>query len=106
MVVFVGDRDWQHDTARFGMHVGHNGRMEPAYDFKLALTRVIERTRGPAVELLTLEDAARFIGQMQRWQTGAAALGFCGRAVVEGGADQEEMAHRDGNGADAACVAG
>jgi hypothetical protein len=43
-------------------------RQPPAYDFKLALTRVIEPTRGPAVELLTLQDAARFIGQMKPWR--------------------------------------
>jgi hypothetical protein len=28
----------------------------PAYDFKLALTRVIESTGGPGAELATLED--------------------------------------------------
>jgi hypothetical protein len=39
-----------------------------AYDFKLALTRVIEPTGGPGAELATLEDAARFIGQMKPWR--------------------------------------
>ena len=39
--------------------------MPPAYDFKLALTRVIEPTGGPSVELATLEDAARFIALMK-----------------------------------------
>jgi hypothetical protein len=33
--------------------VGHNAGMPPAYDFKLALTRVIEPTGGPGVELAT-----------------------------------------------------
>jgi hypothetical protein len=37
--------------------------MPPAYDFKLALTRVIEPTEGPGAELATLEDAARFVGR-------------------------------------------
>jgi hypothetical protein len=35
--------------------VGHNVGMAPAYDFKLALTRVIEPTGGPGAELATLE---------------------------------------------------
>ena len=35
-----------------------------AYDFKLALTRVIEPTGGPGAELATLEDAAK----MKPWQ--------------------------------------
>jgi hypothetical protein len=34
----------------------------PAYDFKLALTRVIEPTGRPGTELATLEDTARFVG--------------------------------------------
>jgi hypothetical protein len=42
--------------------------MLPAYDFNLALTRVIEPTRGPRAELATLQDAARFIGQMKPWR--------------------------------------
>jgi hypothetical protein len=48
--------------------MSHNVRMAPAYDFKLALTRVIEPTRGPGAELATLQDAARFIGQMKPWR--------------------------------------
>ena len=35
--------------------------MAHAANFKLALTRTIKPTAGPAVELATLEDAARFI---------------------------------------------
>jgi hypothetical protein len=41
--------------------------MPPAYDFKLALTRVIEPTGGPGAELTTMEDAARFVGLMKAW---------------------------------------
>jgi hypothetical protein len=48
--------------------MGHNARMPPACDFKLALTRVIEPTGGPGVELATLEDAARFMGHMRPWR--------------------------------------
>ena len=39
--------------------VGHNAIMARAHDFKRALTRAIEPTGGPGVELATLEDAAR-----------------------------------------------
>jgi hypothetical protein len=39
--------------------------MAPVQDFKLALTRVIEPTGGPGVELATLEDAARFVGLLR-----------------------------------------
>ena len=39
--------------------------MSEAHDFKLALTRVIEPTGGPGAELVTLEDAARFMGKMR-----------------------------------------
>jgi len=59
----------------FDVRVSHNVRMAPAYDFKLALTRLIEPTGGPGIELGTLEDV--------RWSNktmapGAAALVFCG----------------------------
>ena len=53
----------------------HSARMLPAYDFKLALTRVIEPTRGPGAELATLQDVARFIGQMKpHWDFAAELL--------------------------------
>jgi hypothetical protein len=55
--------------------------MPPAYDFKLALTRVIEPTGGPGAGLATLEDAARFVGLMKprrqarpHWDFAAALL--------------------------------
>ena len=41
--------------------------MPPAYDFKLALTRVIKPAGGPGVEPATLEDAALFVGRMKTW---------------------------------------
>jgi hypothetical protein len=37
--------------------------MAPDHDFKLKLTRPIEPTGGPGIELVTLADAARFVGQ-------------------------------------------
>ena len=42
--------------------------MAPAYDFKLALTRVIKPTGGPGAELATLEDAAKLVGAMTAWR--------------------------------------
>jgi hypothetical protein len=42
--------------------------MAHAPNFKLALTRTIEPTGGPGVELLTIEDAARFLGNMKPWR--------------------------------------
>ena len=48
--------------------MSHNVRMAPAYDFKLALTRVIEPTGGPGAEFSTLEDAARFVGLIRPWR--------------------------------------
>jgi hypothetical protein len=37
-------------------------------DFKLALTRVIEPTARPGVELATLKDAAKFVGAIRPWR--------------------------------------
>ena len=51
----------------FDAQVSHNARVAPAYDFKLALTRVIEPTGGPGAELATSEDA-RFVGLMRPWR--------------------------------------
>jgi hypothetical protein len=52
-----------------------------AYDFKPALTRLIEPTGGPGAELATLEDAARFVGLMKPWRRrdsiGISPLGCC-----------------------------
>jgi hypothetical protein len=39
--------------------------MARAHDFNRALTRTIEPTGGPGVELATLEDAARFVGLLR-----------------------------------------
>jgi hypothetical protein len=38
------------------------------HDFSLKLTRVIEPKGGTGVELATLEDAARFMGNMRPWR--------------------------------------
>jgi hypothetical protein len=62
--------------------VGHNAGMPPAYDFKLALTRVIEPTAAPGVELATLADA--ICRAATALVSGATALGFRSRPVAEG----------------------
>jgi hypothetical protein len=70
-----------HRDPRSSVRVVHNADMLPAYDFKLALTRVIEATRGPRAELATLQDAARFIGQMKSWRQ-ARPRDFIGSNIV------------------------
>jgi len=63
--------------------VGHNAGMPPAYDFKLALTRVIEPTGGPGAELATLEDAARFVGLMKPWREAQLHWGFAAELLLK-----------------------
>jgi hypothetical protein len=41
---------------------------KPKANFSLELTRVIEPTGGPDVELTTLADAARFVGLLKPWR--------------------------------------
>jgi hypothetical protein len=69
--------------------MSHNARM-PAYDFKLALTRVIEPTGGPGAELATLEDAARFVGLMKPWRQARPHWDFAAPAAAEGCGDDRE----------------
>ena len=64
--------------------------MLPAYDFKLALTRVIEPTRGPRAELATLQDAARFIGQMKPWRQARPYWDFAADLLLEAAATSDE----------------
>jgi hypothetical protein len=64
--------------------------MPPAYDFKLALTRVIEMARGPRAELATLQDAARFIGQMKPWRQARPHWDFAAEPLLKAAATREE----------------
>jgi hypothetical protein len=65
--------------------------MPPAYDFKLALTRAIEPTGGPGAELATLEDAARFIGQMKPWRQSASVhWDFAAELLLKAAKTREE----------------
>jgi hypothetical protein len=61
------------------------------HDFSLKLTRVIEPKGGTGVELATLEDAARFMGEHAALATGT--LGVCGGA----GAHRRRHGRRGGH---------
>jgi hypothetical protein len=62
--------------------------MTPEYDFKPALTRVIEPTGGPGAELATLEDAARFVGLMKPWRQVRPHWDFAAELFAESGVDR------------------
>jgi hypothetical protein len=64
--------------------------MPPAYDFKLALTRVIEPTGGPGAELATIEDAARFVGLMKPWRHSRPHWDFAAELLLKAAATREE----------------
>ena len=70
--------------------LGHNAGMLAAHDFKLALTRVIEPTRGPGAELATLQDAARFVGQMKPWRQARPHWDFAAELLLKAAATREE----------------
>ena len=65
-------------------------RMAPAYDFKLALTRVIEPTGGPGAELATLENAARFVGLMRSWRQARPHWDFAAELLLKAAQTKEE----------------
>ena len=65
-------------------------RMSRAHDFKLALTRVIEPTRGPGAELVTLEDAARFVGLMKPWRQARPHWDFAAELLLTAAETREE----------------
>jgi hypothetical protein len=71
------------------MQLGHNAGM-PAYDFKLALTRVIEPTGGPGAELATLEDATRFVGLMKPWRQSRPHWDFAAELLLKAAETREE----------------
>ena len=64
--------------------------MRPAYDFKLALTRVIEPTGGPGAELATLEDAARFVGLMKPWRHARPHWDFAAELLLKAAETRKE----------------
>ena len=70
--------------------MGHNAVMLPAYGFKLALTRVIEPTGGPGVEVATLEDAARFMGHMRPWRQARPHWDYAAELVLVAATTGEE----------------
>jgi hypothetical protein len=56
--------------------------MAHASNFKLALTRVIVPTGGPAAELTTLEDAARCVGLLLSWRQGRPHWDFAAELLL------------------------
>jgi hypothetical protein len=64
--------------------------LTPAYDFKLALTRVIGPTGGPGAELATLEDAARFVGLMRPWRQARLHWDFAAELLLKAAQTKEE----------------
>ena len=64
--------------------------MPPAYDFTLALMRVIEPTGGPGAELATLEDAARFVGLMRPWHQARPHWDFAAELLLKAAQTGEE----------------
>jgi hypothetical protein len=64
--------------------------MAPAYDFKLALTRVIEPTGGPGAELAAFEDAARFVGLMRPWHQARPHWDFAAELLLKAAQTKEE----------------
>ena len=67
----------------FDVQVSQNAGMVPAYDFKLALTRVIKPTGGPGAELATLEDAARFVGRMRPFRQARPHWDFAAERILK-----------------------
>ena len=62
---------------------------QPAYDFKLALTRVIKPTGGPDAEVATLEDAARFVGLMRPWRQARPHWDFAAELLLKASQTRE-----------------
>jgi hypothetical protein len=57
--------------------------MAHAANFKLALTRGIEPTGGPGVELATLENAARFVGLLRTWRQARPHWDFAAELLLQ-----------------------
>jgi hypothetical protein len=62
--------------------------MAHAPNFKLALTRVIVPTGGPAAELTTLEDATRFVDLLRSWRQGQLHWDFAAELLLPGRRDR------------------
>ena len=60
------------------------------YDFKRALARTIEPTGGPGAELETLEDAARFVGQMKPFRQARPHWDFAAELLLKAAETREE----------------
>ena len=63
--------------------------MGHAANFKVALTRTIEPTGGPGIELATLADAARFVGQMKPWRQARPHWDFAAELLLKAAETRE-----------------
>jgi len=63
--------------------------MAPQYDFKRALTRTIEPIGGPGIELATLADAARFVGQIKPWRQARPHWDFAAELLLKAAETKE-----------------
>jgi hypothetical protein len=57
-------------------------RSERCKYFRSKLARRIEPTGGPGVELVTLEDAARFIGHLRPWRQARPTWDYAAQLVL------------------------
>jgi hypothetical protein len=64
--------------------------MAPQYDFKLALTRTIEPTGGPDVELATLEDAVGFVALLRPFRQARPHWDFAAELLLKAAETREE----------------
>jgi len=62
---------------------------KPQADFSFTLTRVIEPTRGPGIELTTLTDAARFAGLLGSWRQTSPQSDYAANLLLKSAADQK-----------------
>jgi hypothetical protein len=64
--------------------------MTSEYDFRVALTRVIEPTGGPGIELATLGDAARFIALMKPFRQTRPHWDFAAELLLKAAETRDE----------------
>ena len=65
--------------------------MAPQYDFKLGLTRTIEPTAGPAVELATMADAVRFIALMRPFRQARPHWDFAAELLLKAAQTRQKL---------------
>jgi hypothetical protein len=68
----------------------HNSGMAPEYNFNLLLTRKIEPTAGPGVELATLADGARFVALLRPFRQARPHWDFAAELLLKAAETREE----------------